>query len=257
MGTAEKAWLVGFNVVRLNQRNCGGGDDLTPTLYHSGLSHDIRAVLLELIQKDRLTDLFAAGFSMGGNLVLKMAGECAEETPAEVKGFIAVAPALNLAACADALAQPRNYIYQRHFVTRLKARIRKKALLFPDIYKLDSLRKIRTVREYDDALTAPYSGFRDADDYYARSSAGQFLAKIARPTLILAAEDDPFVPFSSIGNAVQSVNPLIELVSTRYGGHCAFISSSREERFWSEARIVEFCDCVAKPRSAAVVHSNS
>ena len=251
MGTAEKAWLAGFNVVRLNQRNCGGGDELTPTLYHSGLSCDIRAVLLELMEKDRLTGLFAVGFSMGGNLVLKMAGEFAAETPAGINGLVAVAPALNLAACADALAEPRNFIYQRHFVRRLKARIRKKALLFPELYKLNGLHKIRTVREYDDALTAPHSGFRDASDYYARSSANQFLAKIARPTLIVAAEDDPFVPFASIATAVQSVNPLIEVVSTRHGGHCAFISSSREERFWSEARIVEFCERMGKCEPSA------
>lgn len=253
MGTAEKAWAAGFNVVRLNQRNCGGGEELTPTLYHSGLSCDIRAVLIELIERDKLRDIFAAGFSMGGNLVLKMAGEFAEQTPSEIKGFVAIAPALQLAACADALAEPRNFIYERHFVRRLKMRIRKKAQLFPERYKLKGLNRIRTVRAYDDALTAPYSGFRDASDYYARSSANQFLAKIARPTLILAAKDDPFVPFSSIADAVQSANPLIELVSTRYGGHCAFISSSREERFWSEGRIVEFCEGVAKHESRALV----
>jgi predicted alpha/beta-fold hydrolase len=241
-GTAERAWLAGFNAVRLNQRNCGGGDELTPTLYHSGLSGDIRAVLLELIARDGLRQIFAAGFSMGGNLVLKMAGEFADDTPAEVKAFMAVAPALNLAACADALAEPRNFIYERHFVTRLKARIRAKAQLFPGKYRLNGLDKIRTVREYDDALTAPHSGFRDASDYYARSSAGQFLGRIARPTLILAAEDDPFVPFSSIAAAAKAMQPKIELVSTRHGGHVAFISRSREERFWAEARIVDFCE---------------
>jgi uncharacterized protein len=245
MGTAEKAWTAGFNVVRLNQRNCGGSDDLTPTLYHSGLSCDVRAVLLELIERDRLPGIFACGFSMGGNLVLKMAGELSADAPAEIRAFVAVAPALNLAACADALAEPRNFIYERHFVRRLKTRIVNKALLFPERYKVNGLHKIRSVRAYDDALTAPHSGFRDASDYYARSSAGQYLAKIARPTLILAAEDDPFVPFSSIATAVHSCNPKIELMATRYGGHCAFISGSREERFWSEARIVEFCERVA------------
>ncbi len=255
MGTAEKAWLAGFNVVRLNQRNCGGGDDLTPTLYHSGLSCDTRAVLLDLIEKDGLAGIFAAGFSMGGNLVLKMAGEFASEAPPEIEAFIAIAPALNLSACADALAEPRNFIYQRHFVRRLKMRIRKKALLYPELYKLNGLGKIRTVREYDDALTAPYSGFRDAADYYARASANQFLRRIARPTLILAAEDDPFVPFSSIVKAVQSANPLIELVSTRYGGHCAFISSSSKERFWAEGRIVEFCKRVREAKSSETAHS--
>ena len=247
MGTAEIAWIAGFNVVRVNQRNCGGGEELTPTLYHSGLSHDIRAVMLELIDLDRLPVLFAAGFSMGGNLVLKMAGEFAADTPSEIKAFVAIAPALNLAACADALAESRNFIYQRHFVRRLKLRISKKAALFPEKYRLNGLHKIRTVREYDDVITAPHSGFSDASDYYTRSSAGQFLAKIARPTLILAAEDDPFVPYSSIADAVHSVNPLIELVSTRHGGHCAFIAATRQERFWSEARIVEFCGGLLHP----------
>lgn len=244
-GTAEIAWLAGFNVVRLNQRNCGDSESLTPTLYHSGLSCDIRSVLIELINRDHLHELFAAGFSMGGNLVLKMAGEFSNDAPAEIKAFVAIAPALNLAACADALAEPRNFVYERHFVRRLKARIRKKAALFPEKYMLDGIHKIRSVREYDDVLTAPHSGFRDASDYYARASAGQFLAKIARPTLILAAEDDPFVPFSSIASAVHEANPLIKLVATRHGGHCAFISSSPEERFWSEARIVNFCQGIA------------
>lgn len=243
-GTAEIAWLAGFNVVRLNQRNCGDSESLTPTLYHSGLSCDIGSVLIELIDRDRLPRLFAAGFSMGGNLVLKMAGEFSKDAPAEVKAFVAIAPALNLAACADALAEPRNFIYERHFVRRLKARIRKKAALFPEKYVLNGLRKIRSVREYDDVLTAPLSGFRDASDYYARASAGQFLARIARPTLILAAEDDPFVPFSSIASAARGANPLIKLVAASHGGHCAFISSSPEERFWSEARIVDFCRTV-------------
>ena len=252
MGTAERAWLAGFNVVRLNQRNCGGGDNLTPTLYHSGLSCDLRAVLLELIEKDGLPALFAAGFSMGGNLVLKMAGEFSSDAPAAIKAFAAVAPALRLAECADALAERQNFLYQRHFVRRLKARIRNKALLFPERYKLNGLRRIRTVREYDDALTAPYSGFRDASDYYARASPARFLPKIARPTLILAAENDPFVPFSTIAAAAACANPAIQLVSSPYGGHCAFISSSREERFWSEARIVEFCENIAAGEERAI-----
>jgi hypothetical protein len=244
-GTAEIAWLAGFNVVRLNQRNCGDTESLTHTLYHSGLSCDIRSVLIELIERDRLPQLFAAGFSMGGNLVLKMAGEFSKDTPAEIKAFVAIAPALNLAACADALSEPQNFIYEWHFVRRLKARIRKKSALFPEKYVLNGLHKIRSVREYDDVITAPHSGFRDASDYYARSSAGQFLAKIARPTLVLASEDDPFVPFSSIATAVREANPLIKLVATRHGGHSAFISSSPEERFWSEARIVDFCRSIA------------
>ena len=242
VGTAEKAYAAGFNVVRLNQRNCGGTEELTPTLYHSGLSGDIRAVLLELISADRLSELFAAGFSMGGNLVLKMAGEFGDAAPPEIRGFVAVAPALDLAACADALAERQNFIYEHHFVTRLKRHMRYKARLFPDRYPVDGMSGIRSVREFDDVITARFCGFANADDYYARSSALRFVAAIRRPTLILTAKDDPFVPFASFGDAAIRENPKITFVATECGGHCAFISRERgEARFWAEAQIVEFC----------------
>ncbi len=241
-GTAEKAYVTGFNVVRLNQRNCGGTEELTPTLYHSGLSGDIRAVLLELIATDGLPELFAAGFSMGGNLVLKMAGEFGDATPPEIRGFVAVSPAFDLAACADALAEPQNFIYERHFVTELKRHMRHKAQLYPDRYPIDGMRGIRTVREWDDVITAPFCGFASADDYYARSSALQLVGAIRRPTLILTAKDDPFVPFETFGDAPLGANPNITFVATEHGGHCAFISREQGEgRFWAERRIVEYC----------------
>jgi uncharacterized protein len=241
-GTAEKAYVAGFNVVRLNQRNCGGTEELTPTLYHSGLSGDIRAVLLELIAADGLPELFAAGFSMGGNLVLKMAGEFGDAAPPEIRGFVAVAPAFDLAACADALAEPQNFIYERHFVTGLKRHMRYKATLYPERYPIDGMRGIRTVREWDDVITAPFCGFASADDYYARSSALQLVGAIRRPTLILTAKDDPFVPFATFGDASLRGNSNITFVATEHGGHCAFISRDPgEERFWAERQIVEYC----------------
>ena len=246
-GTAEKAYVAGFNVVRLNQRNCGGTEELTPTLYHSGLSGDIRAVLLELIAADGLPELFAAEFSMGGNLVLKMAGEFGDASPPEIRGFVAVAPAFDLAACADALAEPQNFIYERHFVTGLKRHMRYKATLFPERYPIDGMRGIRTVREWDDVITAPFCGFASADDYYARSSALQLVGAIRRPTLILTAKDDPFVPFETFGDAALRGNPNITFVATEHGGHCAFISrDGGEGRFWAERRIVEFCEKTAR-----------
>jgi len=242
LGTAEKAFAAGFNVVRLNQRNCGGTDDLTPTLYHSGLSGDVRAVLLELIATDHLPQLFAAGFSMGGNLVLKMAGEFADAAPPEIRGFVAVAPAFDLAACADALGEPRNFIYEHHFVTRLKRRMRHKAKVFPERYPVDGMRNIQSVREFDELITARFCGFAGADDYYRRSSALRLVASIRRPTLILTAKDDPFVPFAAFEDPSLAANPNVTLLATDRGGHCAFISQeSGEARFWAEARIVDFC----------------
>lgn len=242
LGTAEKAFAAGFHAIRLNQRTCGGTDHLSPTVYHSGRSGDIRAVILELIQRDGLQEVFAAGFSMGGNIVLKMAGEFGEAAPPQIRAFAAVAPAMDLAACALALEAPRNFIYSARFVRGLKRRMRHKVKLFPQHFRVNGLDRVRTVREFDDAITAPHSGFRDAADYYARSSANQFLGKIARPTLILTAQDDPFIPFSTFDTPALLENSKISLLAPQHGGHCAFISNeSGDERFWAEARIVEFC----------------
>jgi predicted alpha/beta-fold hydrolase len=242
LGIAEKAWVSGFNVVRLNQRNCGGTERLTQTLYHSGLSGDIRSVISELIERDQLPEIFAVGFSMGGNLVLKMAGESADSAPPQIRGFIAVAPALDLAACADALGEPRNFVYQRHFVRGLKRRMRLKTGLFPHIFPVDGMRNIQSVREFDEFITARFCGFAGADDYYKRSSALQLVAQIRKPCMILTSLDDPFVPISSFNNPAIRDNPCIELIITKHGGHCAFISNERgDARFWAENRVVEFC----------------
>jgi uncharacterized protein len=240
-GTGEKAWLAGFNVLRLNQRNCGGTEKLTPTLYHSGLSCDIQTVIRELIERDRLPEIFAAGFSMGGNLVLKLAGEFGEAPPPQLRAIAAICPALDLAACADALAEPANFVYERHFVTRLKRHMRFKASLFKERYPIDGMRGIRSVREFDDVITARFCGFTGATDYYSRSSASRVIAAIRTPTLIITAQDDPFVPFTSFSKAAVETNPNIKFEAPAHGGHCAFISSEKGEgRFWVEGRIVNF-----------------
>ena len=159
--------------------------------------------------------------------------------------MVAVAPALDLAACADALAEPRNFIYERHFVKRLKRRMQLKAKLFPELYPLAEIGgfgEIATVRDFDDLVTARFCDFRDAGDYYARSSASVVASEIRLPTLIITSKDDPFVPFAPFENPAIRNNPNITLVATERGGHCAFISrETGAERFWAEARIVEYC----------------
>jgi len=242
LGVAGKALASGFNVLRLNQRNCGGTEHLTPKLYNSGLSDDYRVVLFELVERDALLEVFLAGYSMGGNLVLKMAGELGDPPPRQLRAVCAVAPALDLAACADAIALPQNLLYQWHFVHGLKQRMRRKARLFPGRYRLDGLGNLRTLRQFDDAITAPYSGYRDADDYYDRASALRLITKIRVPTLILTAQDDPLVPFESFRDPAITANPHITLVAPSDGGHCGFISrSGGEKRFWAEACLVEYC----------------
>src|ERR1700687_3794768 len=148
MGLAGRAFAAGWNAVRLNQRNCGGTESLTPTLYNSGLSGDYRAVLAELIERDSLPEIFFAGYSMGGNLVLKMAGELAGGAPPHLRGVAGVCPCVDLGVCADAVGLPGNYFYQEHFVRNLKNRMRRKAKLFPGKFDLGSMARVRTLREF-------------------------------------------------------------------------------------------------------------
>ncbi|HEX4998742.1 MAG TPA: alpha/beta fold hydrolase [Terriglobia bacterium] len=244
-GIAEKAVRSGFNAVRLNQRGCGESEHLTPTLYHSGLSQDLRSVVLELSERDALSEIIVCGYSMGGNLALKMAGEFGDRTPAALRGVVAVAPAIILNDAANAIDSPRNFLYRRHFVRELEARYRRKAQLFaqlfPERYASDR-RPARTLREFDDAVTAPTFGFADADDYYRRCSAINVVSRINVPTLIIAAQDDTFIPVTTFRHPDVTSNPNIALITPAHGGHCAFISRfSGPYRFWAEAVVVDFC----------------
>ena len=246
--TAAKAFARGFNVVRMNMRNCGGTEHLTPTLYHGGLTHDLRVVLDELINQDRLPSIVIAGFSLGGNLTLKLAGEYGGEAPEQLKAVAAISPSVDLQASCDVINQKRNVVYQRNFLYYLKKRLRLKKSLFPDLYDTTGLRQIRSIIEFDDRYIAPAFGFADARDYYAKASAKPFLSRIRIPTLIIHAEDDPFIPLAPIREALLEPNPHVLLITPSQGGHVAFISANTddEDRFWAENRLVEFCETVAR-----------
>jgi predicted alpha/beta-fold hydrolase len=242
LGLTEHAFVTGLNVLRVNQRTCGGSEELCSTLYGSGLSGDYRSILYELIERDRLPSLYFAGYSMGGNLVLAMAGRLGADAPRELHGVCGVCPTIDLAASVDAIELPSNTLYQHNFVRKLKARLRRKAQRHPGKFVFNGLARVRTVREFDDAVTAPHFGYRDAADYYHRASACRVMAQIAVPALILTAQDDPVVPFTIFQGSEVRANPHISLVAPQWGGHCAFISRhAGRERFWAEARIVEFC----------------
>jgi uncharacterized protein len=242
-GIAEKAFPRGFHVVRMNQRNCGGTEALTPTLYNSGMSGDYRAVLEELSNGDGFEQVFFAGYSMGGNLVTKMAGEFGAAVPKALRGVCTVCPALDLGACADALERTENYLYQRRFVSGLMARYARKQKMYPERYRLNGQGRIRTVRQFDEVITAPQFGYRDAQDYYDQVGAKRVAAEVRVPLLMITAQDDPFVPYASFLAARITDNPAIRFIAPRHGGHCAFISKhSGAERFWAEQRIVDFCE---------------
>lgn len=242
-GLADKAFRAGFNAVRLNQRNCGGTEHLSTGLYHSGLAQDPAAVIRELIDVDGLPAIAVAGYSLGGNLALKLAGEGGADGPRELRAICAVSPTMDLERCVTALEARENRLYEWNFVRNLKARMRRKARLFPSRYRLNGLRRIRTVREFDEAFTAPHHGFRDAHDYYYRASAMRVIEKIRVPTLIITAEDDPFVPLDPFRDPIVTGNPSITVVMTSHGGHCGFLSTSRsddDDGYWAERAVLEF-----------------
>lgn len=241
---ADKAFKAGFNVIRMNLRTCGGTEHLTSTVYHGGLTEDLHEVVRQLIQDDKLRRLFLVGFSLGGNMVLKLAGEYGNNPPQEVISVCAVSPSVDLHASAELILKRRNWIYHRDFVYRLKKRLRRKHELFPDRYDITGLDSVRTLREFDDRFTARSHGFAGADDYYYKASSIRVVDRIRLPTLIIHAQDDPFIPFTPLRDPSITNNPYILLVAPERGGHVAFVSANAngEDRFWSENRVVEFCD---------------
>lgn len=249
-GIADKAWRSGFSVVLLNQRNCGGTEALAAGLYHSGLTQDADHVIRELTERDGIGQIVVAGYSLGGNLALKLAGEYGSAPPRALRGVCAVSPVMELDACVRALERRRNIAYQWNFVRGLKARMRRKARCHPGRFSLHPLRSIRTVRAFDEVYTAPHFGFHDAADYYYRASAMRVIDRVSVPALIITAEDDPFVPTEPFRDPRVTGNPNLHVVITRHGGHCAFITDSMngDDGYWAEARILDFAQRVTAPR---------
>jgi len=258
LGITEKALAAGMNVIRYNQRNCGGTDALAPVLYHSGLSNDVAVVAREVIVRDGISRLALVGFSMGGNLVLKLAGEWGAQAPPQFRAVAACCPAIDLAESADTLHHPSNRLYETYFLWVLHRRMLHKTRLFPDHFDVSRLRGIRSLREFDDKVTAHYCGFTGVDDYYDRASAAHVVERIAVPALILYAANDPFIRITAETRRKISANQSISFVETEDGGHCAFIGTpvgslvrspagvgtdgdgGYDDGYWAEHEIVNF-----------------
>jgi uncharacterized protein len=238
-GIAARARAAGCNVVRMNMRNCGGTEGLTPTLYNSALSGDVGAVVEHFAERRKLQRVALVGYSMGGNMVLKLAGEWGRRAP--LCAVAAVCPAVDLAAGSDALHEPVNRVYEWHFLRGLMRRFHRKAVLYPAIYEPNRVGPVRSLREFDDKIVARYCGFRDADDYYYRAAAARVVDRIQLPTLVLRALDDPFIRFLPETRSMLLENPHIRMIETPHGGHCAYLGQERgEDIHWAEATAVRF-----------------
>ena len=240
-GLADKAYTAGMNAVMLNQRNCGGTERLSAGLYHSGLSADPRAVIAELIELDRLPAIAVAGYSLGGNVSLRLAGDYGPDTPPPLRAVVAVSPTMDLGLCVQTLERLSNTVYEWNFVRNLKGRMKRKSRAWPGRFDVSRLADIRTVREFDERFTAPHHGFRDADDYYHRASSLRVIGRVRVPTLILSAADDPFVPPEQFDHPRLTGNPSVTAQVTRHGGHCGFYAQSTSgfDGYWAEQRVVD------------------
>jgi hypothetical protein len=242
---ASHGLALGMNVVLMNQRNCGGMDGHAPTLYNSGLSGDVAAVARHVVERDGVSRFALIGFSMGGNLVLKLAGEWGDAGPAEFRAVAAVCPAMDLAASADALHERSNRLYEYYFLVQLFRRLRRKAKLFPETFDPARLRGVSSLRSFDDKITAHYCGYDGVADYYERAAAANVVDRIAVPALIIHAANDPFIRVRPETLRRIAGNRNITYVETADGGHCAFLGERNgngrsDDGSWAEREVVEF-----------------
>jgi predicted alpha/beta-fold hydrolase len=207
-------------------------------------------VLRFFLDTQHLQSVALIGYSMGGNLVLKLAGELGAAAPPQLRSVIGVSPVVDLAASADALHALPNRFYEHRFLRALLKRFRRKAMLFPRAFDPQVATHITSLREFDDRITALYCGFLSADDYYDRAAAARVLDSIAVPTLLLHACDDPFIRFKSETRAAIAANPHITLLETTHGGHCAFLATpdssngsawgDHDDGYWAEQTALRF-----------------
>ncbi|MGB7190133.1 MAG: alpha/beta fold hydrolase [Acidobacteriaceae bacterium] len=242
IGNTARALAAGFNVVRMNMRSCGGTDDICPTIYHSGRSGDVAAVFNKIVEMHKLEAIALVGYSMGGNLVLKFAGETAAAPPKQLKALVGVSPLMDLALSSAALHERQNRVYEWHFLRNMVARVRRRMALYSKIYGGAELAKIRSMRLFDDHIVARYGGFASAEDYYEKVASSHFADKLSVPTLILHSADDPFIRLLPTTRAALIANPNVTYIETEGGGHCAFLEATRngDDGRWAERTLLGF-----------------
>ncbi|HEY1950441.1 MAG TPA: alpha/beta fold hydrolase [Bryobacteraceae bacterium] len=245
---AQEALTRGFGIHRLNMRTCGGTETLCETMYHSGLTSDTKFVL-EQLQLRGLGTCFLVGFSLGGNVALKLAGELGQTDL--LTGVCAVSTPVDLAASVLRIDKPLNILYVRRFLERLRERVRRMSELYPHLYNTAGLDDVKSIWEFDDRFTAPLFGFGTAANYYATQSAVNYLDAICIPTLVICAKDDPLISFAAYSHAAFKNNPALTLLATEKGGHLGYMSRHKP-RFWLDRTVLNWLDGLASKPEAAL-----
>jgi predicted alpha/beta-fold hydrolase len=239
LSTGLHAYAKGYHVIRMNMRGAGASFEICPRLYHAGLEGDLLAVARRIAEgTPRIAIL---GASLGANHVLLALGRSRSALPPEVKAGVAISAPLDLVRCTEVLHAPRNRFYVSHFLERLNATYARIQERSEGFYAKGLEIGVKTVREFDERITAPYGGFASADDYYTRSSSGPWLREIDRPTLILSAEDDPMIPADSVRTFHPAKSGVVHHEILPTGGHVGFAARTKAPgRFWAAGRALEF-----------------
>lgn len=253
LSAAQAALETGFAAYRMNIRGCGGTEERSNTLYHAGLTSDLEFVLRR-IAAESAAPIVACGFSLGGNQVLKLAGELGARAGALIAGVIGVSVPIDLAACARTLGEGRNFLYENRFLRHLTARLARRAALRADLFQayLDAARGADNIWDFDDRVTARFFGFDGAGGYYGSQSSAGFLERIRIPALILQAKDDPMIPFEVFHHPAFGSNPHLTLVAHDHGGHVGFLARGAR-RFWLDGAISAWLEEIGNKRVANVV----
>ena len=246
LGTAAKGYSLGFDVVRVDLRNSQRDDTPSLGVGHAGRSEDLLAVIDHVAEERPGARVAVIGFSLGGNIALKAAGECGRDYPRALCAIATISVPIDLDNACEAIdGRRQNWIYRTYFLRLLRRRYRTLHARHPDRFPALDFDRIRGIRDWDNAVVAPLGGFESAEDYYARSSAVKVAGEVCVPTLIVQAQDDPFIPFDPFQRAAVQENDSLTVLATPRGGHVGFFARAgldgEPDRYWAENRALAFC----------------
>lgn len=240
IATAHACRAIGWRLALPHFRGCSGELNRRPRAYHSGDSAEIDWILRRLHQANEGRPLHVTGISLGGNALLKWAGEQGPAAAELVSGVAGICAPLDLAACGHHLARGFNRVYTRHFLDTLKSRSAARLQRFPGLFDETRMRHSRNLWDFDDAVTGPVHGFAGADDYWAKSSAKPWLKSIAVPALVINPRNDPFLPATALPRPAD-ISPSVRLEQPASGGHVGFVSGSFPGNLdWLPQRLLHF-----------------
>jgi uncharacterized protein len=241
-GLSHKAHREGWNAILLNLYN-SNSELSQPKIFHAGASQEVGNILNHLIARRNLQEVFLVGASMGGNILLKLLGEWGSSFPRQLRAAAVISPLVDLTESSRILEKRSNIVFHRHFVKNFKKRVREYGSQWGPLVDLDRLLRIKTVRQFDQLLTAPVAGFRDVPDYYHRASSLPHLKNVRLSTLVLHSKDDPLLPWQPLLLPEVRTNPSLLVTLTSAGGHLGFLERNRHgdvDRRWAENRVIDF-----------------